>query len=185
VHATEWDRDLLAETLRTIMDAAELNQADVGVMAGRARTMVSRWLSGGAPARIQCGQQLHNRSRPAASRHDRARAPVHGGGWLPERGGSTASAETAGAAIVRQLRAMAASERKTVGQVLIALGIEARELEVPEEALPDPIIEAIEADTYLDRPQKDRVIDIYLKRRAELFEAEYWRRQQNRRLPGA
>jgi transcriptional regulator with XRE-family HTH domain len=185
VHATEWDRDLLAETLRTIMDAAELNQADVGVMAGRARTMVSRWLSGEHRPEFNAASNFTTAlARQHPDMTGLARQFMAAAGY-PERGGSTASAETAGAAIVRQLRAMAASERKTVGQVLIALGIEARELEVPEEALPDPIIEAIEADTYLDRPQKDRMIDIYLKRRAELFEAEYWRRQQNRRLPGA
>ncbi|SEN90412.1 helix-turn-helix domain-containing protein, partial [Nonomuraea pusilla] len=46
MHTTEWDRDLLRETLHEIMERAELNQAAVGRLAGRDRTMANRWLGG-------------------------------------------------------------------------------------------------------------------------------------------
>ncbi len=88
--------------------------------------------------------------------------------------------DSATPSLVTELRARALAEGRTVGEVLAGLGLDAGELAIPEQQPEDPIIAAIEADEYVTREQKDRLIQIYLDRRAEVFEAEWARRERER-----
>lgn len=175
---TEWDRDLLADTLRKIMNAAGLSQLDVARLAGRNRTMVSRWLSGEfrpafAAARSFSMALTNKHPEMAELAGQFMTAAGYGDSYTP------AGEESTGPIDVQQLRAIAAAEGKTIGEVLTEHGVDADELVIPD-ALPlDPIIAEIEAED-LPEATKQRLIKIYLDHRAEIFEAERIRVERER-----
>lgn len=184
MHTTEWDRHLLAETLRQIMQATDLTQADVGAMAGRARTMVSRWLSGehrpefgAARTFVTALTQQHPEMAQLATQFMAA------AGYHDSQSPESPNESETGPMVVRQLRAIAAVEGKTIGEILVENGVQVDELAIPDRA--DPIIAEIEADEYLRPQQKERLIALYIERRGEIFEAERRKRARERRRPSA
>lgn len=93
------------------------------------------------------------------------------------RGPDVESPSTTLPAAVRRIRAVAQSEGKTVGEVLLEHGLPADELAVPDSLPQDRMIADIEAED-IPRETKDRLIRIYLERRAEMFEDERRKRQK-------
>lgn len=84
---------------------------------------------------------------------------------------------------VSDLRAKAAAEHRSVGQVLVEAGVDPEELVIPDALPKDPIIAEIEAED-IPRESKDRLIGIYLSHRTELLEAERKRAESQRGRPG-
>lgn len=110
------------------------------------------------------------------------------GGEPQDRGSIPARSvdeDSPGPMAIQQLRAIARAEGRTLGEVLEYLGVDVDELQIPDDPPRDPIIAEIEADEYLTPEKKQRLIGIYLERRAEIFEAERIRRDRERRRPGA
>lgn len=161
MHTTEWDRDLLRDTLHEIMERADLNQAAVGKLAGRDRTMANRWLKGQhqptyeaaarfASAIAEQHPQLSDMAQrflsaagyPQASEPDPVTATASGG--------QPNSPEDA----LRELRKIARDEDKSIGDILVERGLATPdELTLSDEKRHDTIVRDILAS---DLPQKSK-----------------------------
>lgn len=97
---------------------------------------------------------------------------------------STAGGEVLADAL-RDLRASADAQGRTVGEMLVEYGLAAREdLAIPAALPPDPIIAEIEASKDISWETKVNLIRMHLENRAQLFEEARLKRDRERERPG-
>lgn len=180
MHTTEWDRDLLRETLQEIMDQADLSQSAVGRLAGRDRTMANRWLKGqhqpNYDAAITFTQALTNEYPHLASLGERF---LRAAGYRPatDLGDNPARTSQSELAIdpertLMALRKIAEEQQKTIGDVLVERGLATRdELTLSEEKRGDRLVEEV-LQSNLPEETKDRILMDYAERRRHHFREE-------------
>lgn len=171
MHTTEWDRDVLRETLREIMDRADLSQSTVGKLAGRDRTMANRWLKGQSRPTYEAATTL----AAAIGEHYPALTPlaerfVAAAGYRPAEPQNGVAAEVehhhlAAEQIIREWREAALREDKSIGDILVERGLATRdELTLSEEKRGDLMVDDI-LRSNLPEATKDRILIDYVGRR--------------------
>ncbi|MFI7644272.1 hypothetical protein [Nonomuraea sp. NPDC049400] len=173
MHTTEWDRDLLRQTLTEIMNRANLNQAAVGRLAGRDRTMANRWLKGQHQPNYEAAL---NFARAIALKYPHL-APLseeflRAAGYLatsdvdgetsPPPAGDPADAVHA----LALLRKIAEQQEKTIGDILVERGLATpEELTLSEQKRGDRLIKDILESDLPDETKNILIMDYIATRR--------------------
>ncbi|WP_062434850.1 hypothetical protein [Herbidospora daliensis] len=184
MHTTEWDRDSLRRALIAIMTATDLNQSDLGEMAGRDRTAANRWLSEkptrpGHDAAMRLATALRARHPEVGDLVDDF---LRAAGYASPAPGDQAAPD----AVVSTVRATARAEGKSVGELLMEHGVSVDELLVPDALPPDSVLQQILAEievSDLSEEAKIAIIRMHLKIRAGHIE-QARKDAENRRRPG-
>jgi ribosomal protein S15P/S13E len=166
------------------MAATDLNQSDLGEMAGRDRTAANRWLSEkptrpGHDAAVRLATALRARYPEVSDLVDDF---LRAAGYA-----SPAPADrSAPDVVVSTVRAAARAEGKSVGELLMDHGVSVGELLVPDALPPDPVLQQILAEievSDLSEEAKIAIIRMHLQNRARHIEAAR-KDSQSRRRPG-
>lgn len=175
MHTTEWDRDLLRETLHEIMRRADLTQAAVGKLAGRDRTMANRWLNGRHQPNYEAAARFAaaiSQQRPDLT--GLVRQFLAAAGYPPAASDNEPSdADSVRSAmaedVLNQLRELARRQDKTIGDILVERGLATpADLTLSDEKRHDPIVRDILASD-LPEETKNVLLLEYAGRRREEF----------------
>jgi transcriptional regulator with XRE-family HTH domain len=178
VHTTtEWDRDLLRKTLQEIMDRGGLNQAEVGRLAGRDRTMANRWLAGqhrpAYASAISFANALAEQYPHLTSLSEQFLRAA--GYQAPESQHEATRSERRPPdpeQALRMLRGIAKEESKTIGDVLVERGLATpEELTLSEEKENDRLVSDILQSNLPDRTKDILLLD-YVERRRRAYKAQ-------------
>lgn len=181
VHTTEWDRDLLRDALREIMDRAGLTQAEVGRLAGRDRTMANRWLKGQHQPNYEAAARFAaaiTEQRPDLSRlvQDFLTAAGYPPASGREDGPAAGSAEDGRASSPEQfiaaLREIARETDKSIGDVLVERGLATPdELTLSEQKRGDQLVKEILGSDLPEETKNILLMDYVGSRRHEFQRA--------------
>lgn len=171
---TEWDRDLLRETLQEIMKRADVTQSDIGRLAGRNRTMANRWLAGQHRPSHESAITFAN-SFAAQYPHlaDLSEQFLQAAGYSSDASQKDGSAERRPPdpeQALKMLRGIAQEESKTIGDVLVERGLAAPdELTLSEAKENDRLVSDILQSNLPDRTKDILLLD-YVERRRRAYE---------------
>lgn len=177
VHTTEWDRDLVRETLHEIMKSADLNQSAVGKLAGRHRSTATRWLSGEHQPDYEAAASFATalaQQRPDLG--ELAQRFLAAAGYASTRASGEASpveyaisAHNSAQRALEDLRQLAHEQDKTIGDILVERGLASpEELTLSDAKRHDPIVkEILESD--LSEETKNSILMAYVEQRRGHF----------------
>lgn len=174
MHNHAWSPDLFGQTLSQICEAADLNQADLARLSGKAQSTVSRWTNSRNQPNYEAIKRLTDSLKRDYPRLGNLpdRLMVAAGYGAPSASPPPPSPPDGDAAedVFDALRAEAqTSEKKTLGDILVERGLATpEELTLSDQKRRDPIVkEILESD--LSEDTKNFLLQDYAEMRRDAF----------------